>query len=304
MNPILPRVRVSGPPSEDLLQLFRHSSFEATTDRVDPAYPGPKVLVAFRPPTDETLAHYDWVHVAGAGSDKVAAFLRRDGANPILTRTVGKMGEQIGEYVLSYILADLQKYRVRQDLQTRSQWSIADAQPRCLFDTRVAILGTGGVAQGIASMLKSLAKEVLGYSKSGTERDPFDAVRQLDNFQPTDIVINALPGTEQTESLCNDAFFGRMDQALFINIGRGRTVDDEALLRALEQGTVRHAVLDVFREEPLPVSSPFWDHPNITVTPHVSGITRWEDTAEAFFSYWPAFAGGTLRSTVSLDRGY
>ena len=123
-------VRLAGPGAEKSLPLFQSDAFELTTAPVDPASPARKVLVAFRPPRDEDLSIYEWVHVAGAGSDKVAAALQADGADPLMTRTVGRMGEQIGEYVLSYILADLQRHTERQRLQAEGEWSIAKAEGR------------------------------------------------------------------------------------------------------------------------------------------------------------------------------
>ncbi|MEM1380469.1 MAG: NAD(P)-dependent oxidoreductase [Pseudomonadota bacterium] len=265
---------------------------------------GKRVLIAFRAPHDEPLSTYDWVHIAGAGADKILPALAPGEKTPILTRTVGKMGRQIGEYVLAAILADLQKHKARQTLQQKRQWSIADTEGTWLFESDVAILGTGGVAAGIAQMLKPLAKRVTGYARTARHEEPFERILPLTDFQPTDVVINALPRTAATEGHCNDAFFARLQRSLFINIGRGETVDDAALLKALDAGSVRRAVLDVFAQEPLPPEHPFWTHPQIDVTPHVSGITRADDIAQAFNAHLPAFIAGALQSSVDAARGY
>ncbi len=93
--------------------------------------------------------------------------------------------------------------------------------------------------------------------------------------------------------------------ALFINVGRGATVDEPALQAALENGTVNHAVLDVFAEEPPPEDSWVWAHPNVTLTPHVSGLTRDEDAADRLIALLKkAFAGGTISPDADARRGY
>lgn len=304
MTQTLTIVRLAGPGAAENQPLFENSAYDLTTQPVDPATPAPKVLVAFQPPTDENLSIYDWVHVAGAGSDKIAAALRADKARPLITRTVGNMGKQIGEYVLSYMLTDLQKHDERERLQSRAEWDIQRAEGTFLFEKTVALLGTGGVAQGIAAVLKPLAKCIIGYSRHAAPKTGFVDVRPLSQFRHADFLVNALPATTATQEICNARLFDQMEGGVLINVGRGQTLHDGDLMNALETGTLRSAVLDVFRDEPLSAASPFWSHPKITVTPHVSGITRWRDTANAFLNYWPAFADGRLTSSVDLDQGY
>ena len=265
---------------------------------------GRRVLVAFRPPADEPIDRYDWIHIAGAGADHILKALPEDAPVPILTRTVGKMGRQIAEHVLSYILADLERHARREELQRQRSWNIPEAEGRWLFETDVAILGTGGVAKGIAEVLRPLARSVTGYATRGRREEPFTEVRALSDFRPADVIVNALPATPRTENLVGERIFREARGSLFINIGRGMTLDDDALVAALDAGRLRRAVLDVFRQEPLPAAHRFWGHPKITVTPHVSGITRPEDTAEAFLAHLPAFRVGTLQSTVDPGRGY
>ncbi|MEM9837946.1 MAG: NAD(P)-dependent oxidoreductase [Pseudomonadota bacterium] len=296
-------VRLAVPYADAVRARIDHLRLNVTEEPLSDR-PGRRVLITFRGMHDEPLDAYDWVHIAGAGADHVLSSLPSDGKVPLLTRTVGKMGQQIGEYVLSYILSDLQLHTERRKLQAQSEWNVERLEGRFLFNTDVAILGVGGVAQGIASMLAPLARRVIGYGRSARHVDPFTEVRALKDFKGADIIVGAFPRTPATDRLIGSQVFDACRDALVINIGRGATLDDEALLRALDNGNLRHAVLDVFREEPLPKTEPFWAHPRVTVTPHVSGITLAEDTADAFLRHLPAFMDGTLQSTVFPDRGY
>ncbi|MEM1410167.1 MAG: NAD(P)-dependent oxidoreductase [Pseudomonadota bacterium] len=261
-------------------------------------------MITFKPQIEESLSRYEWVHVGGAGIDAVRRMLLGANVNPILTRTIGAMGKQIAEYCLSYILADLQKHDFRAAQQQRKSWDMGAAEGKMLFETDVAILGVGGTASDIAQCLKPLCRSVIGYGRSARPRDGFHEVRKLSEFVGSPIVINALPATPETDRIAGSDFFRHLDQALFINIGRGATVDDKALLEALDRGYVRQAVLDVFHKEPLPEDHPFWSHDKIAVSPHTSGITRPADIAAAFLRHLPDFRNGTLTSTVDLMQGY
>lgn len=265
---------------------------------------GRRVLVAFRDPGDEDISRYDWIHIAGAGADHIAPALRRGEGRPIVTRTVGRMGRQMAEYALSYTLAFLQRHDLRARLADEGRWDDAEAEGRFLFDTEVAILGTGGVARGIASVVGPLAQRVTGHSRSGAPVQGFTEVRPLPAFAGADVVIAALPDTPSTRNIIGRDLFDRLEAALFINVGRGATVDETALRRALEQGRIARAVLDVFAEEPLPRDHWAWHHPQVTATPHVSGITRPQDTVAAFAERWPRFLDGCLESEVDAQRGY
>ncbi|WP_336043475.1 NAD(P)-dependent oxidoreductase, partial [Pseudooceanicola nanhaiensis] len=98
----------------------------------------------------------------------------------------------------------------------------------------------------------------------------------------TDILINVLPLTPETEGLIDAAFLAKLPAgAALIHLGRGGHLDEDALLSALESGHLSGASLDVFRTEPLPRDHPFWSHPRILVTPHVASVPEFEDVARS-----------------------
>ena len=270
---------------------------------------GVKVLVSYYPPEDEDLSVYDWINIPAAGVDRMLAGLEGTGHSPVITRTIGRMGEQIGEYCLAYALAELQKMRLREAFQSESNWWKKKAAPDHVFDKTIAILGTGAIGQGIAQSFKALGARVVGYSRSGTLREPFDEVCPLSVFgegASPDVLISALPWTAETENLIGSSLFSVLTGALFINVGRGASLDDDALKVALEGGQVSRAVLDVFRTEPLPAEHWFWSHEQVTVTPHVSGLTRPQDAADTFARHLKRVlkTGALPETEVDLARGY
>ena len=121
-----------------------------------------------------------------------------------------------------------------------------------------------------------------------------------------DFVVNLLPLHPETESFWSDALFAHFGGgSVFVNVSRGRCVDDRALLAALERGRPARAVLDVFRDEPLPPDSPYWSHPAVLVTPHVAGLGSAESEGRAFGENWRLWrAGEPLRHLVERTRGY
>ncbi len=267
-----------------------------------------RMLVTFIPPRDEDLSKYDWVHCVGAGVDAICKTFEAIDPKPLVTRTVGRMGDQIGEYCVAYALAHLQKMALRRALQAEARWARGMCAPTYLFETSVAVLGTGAIGQGVARAFSALGATVTGISRSGTPVDAFDRVIRLDNVAShpgADILVAALPLTPQTDELVGAQVFSTLKSALFINVGRGATLDEGALRGALDAGQVSHAVLDVFRDEPLDPSSWLWRHEAITVTPHVSGLTRPEDSVERLLQLLKTrLSGEAIHSDVDISRGY
>lgn len=267
-----------------------------------------RILVTFRPPEDEDLSTYTWVHSTGAGVDAICRALGRLETMPLITRTTGRMGQQIGEYCAGYALAHLQKMALRRELQTQRRWDKQQAAPRYLFETRIGVIGTGEIGQGIARAFSALGAQVTGYSRSGRAVDGFVETAKLDGFAdapPPDILVSALPLTDATAGCVNDKVFSALASALFINVGRGATLHETALKRALCSGAVDHAVLDVVAEEPLPEASWMWDDEGVTITPHVSGLTRDEDACARLVELLgQALAGQRPTSSVDAGRGY
>lgn len=303
-------VVILGLKADVIAGLLRRALPELTVVEEGKTPSGSFALIAFSPgPEIARYAEADWVHIAGAGANGVLSCLAEFDMKPrLITRTLGRMGQQIGEYVLSYILADTQKHALRRGLQTTRDWDPDAGTPDIAADRTALIFGTGGIGGGVATTLKALGMQVWGASRRGTETPPFDSVfalTDLPDLTSVDVVIGALPLTPQTHGLMGEDLFAQLNGALFINVGRGATADVDAVVAALDHGSLRHAVLDVLPVEPLPKDSALWTQAGITITPHVSGITLNADTVSAFVAAYRAIERGeTPPLQVDAAAGY
>ena len=249
-----------------------------------------------------------WVHCTGAGIDQLIDVM--DFEPKWFTRTVGKMGNQIGEYVLAYCLLQTQKILIRKQLQDKKEWHKENAMPTYLFSKSALIFGTGEIGKSIAKMLSKMGVRCTGVSRTGKTSSEFYkniTVKELKNqtLSEYDFVVAALPNTKHTKGLLNRNIFEQLKGALFINVGRGQTVSEKDILDALRKGNLESVVLDVFESEPLSSTSKLWKEPNCIITPHVSGVTIPNDAAQAFMTAYKEIASGKVPSSqVNLHAGY
>jgi glyoxylate/hydroxypyruvate reductase A len=165
-------------------------------------------------------------------------------------------------------------------------------------ETRVAVLGLGQMGQAVAARLAQQGFCVSGWS---TRSAPVDGV-----LAEADIVISLLPLTPATTGFFDRARFAQMRRgASFVNLARGAQVVEADLLSALDDGQLSRAVLDVFATEPLPAAHPFWQHPKVTVLPHVAAQTDPRSAAQVVAANIRALRDGQpLQHLVDRQRGY
>ncbi|WKV10919.1 D-2-hydroxyacid dehydrogenase [Marivirga harenae] len=252
------------------------------------------------------ISHLEWIHSFGAGVD---AFMKLDlPENCTVTKTKGKMGQRMAEYCLTYILKDLNKTDLYKINQATKAWE--QVVPKSLSKQSVVIFGTGNISTDIAQVLQPMVKNIVGVNTNGKNKEFFDVCisfdkMEVENLEAGSIIINTLPATEKTTNLFNKTFFSGLEDALFINIGRGNSVNEEDLIEALNQKNLRQAILDVFKQEPLPSDSPLWAHPKSIVTPHISGITLLEDIKQSFrIAYNAIKSGEQSKLLVDTGKGY
>lgn len=182
--------------------------------------------------------------------------------------------------------------------------------PPLARDRQVTVLGLGALGRECATTLAGLGFSVSGWSQSAKEIDGVTCHHGPEGLQDAlrsaEILVLLLPNTPETESLMNAKTFALLPQgACLLNPGRGTLIDDDALLAALDQGQLAHATLDVFRVEPLDKDHPFWQHPNVTITPHVAAETRAQTASEVIVeNVRRSEAGEPLLHLVDLARGY
>jgi phosphoglycerate dehydrogenase-like enzyme len=211
----------------------------------------------------------------------------------ILCSAVGVHDVAVAEWVLGVILAMGRRIPEFLDLQRRGEWNRDIAKPiDDLEGKAVLVVGYGSIGKAVAVRLAPFGARIVGIAQHAHEdAESADALPRL--LPEADIVVDVLPATPETEKLVDREFLARMKPgALFVNAGRGRTVDTDALVESLRAGHIR-AALDVTDPEPLPKDHPLWSAPNVLITPHIAGtVARWE--ARAY-----RFAGEQLRRYVA-----
>jgi D-2-hydroxyacid dehydrogenase (NADP+) len=223
--------------------------------------------------------HLKWIQSFSAGVDYFPTQQLVD-QHVTLTNTSGIHGVAIANTVLLYALYFARNFNSVLKMRTTKVWDgTADYQNLAtLTGKRWLIFGTGHIGQAIAKVAQNLGGITVGVNHSGHPSDYFTETIADDSYQSeltkADIIVNILPLTPETNHMFNENFFEQLDQLeLFINVGRGRSVDTNALLHALDNGKVKHAALDVFETEPLPADHPLWNYPQVLITPHNSAVS-------------------------------
>ena len=243
----------------------------------------------------------------GAGVDGLLAANTVPAHLPILRLVDAGMAVKMAEYVCFFIARITRGlHRFGPPPSGLRDWN-AD-RPRGAPPT-VGVMGLGAIGLPIARAVASFGYPVAGWSRSARTEDfirGFAGFDQLDTFlNASQILVIALPLTPDTRDLLNAARLAQLPRgAHLINVGRGGTIVDADLLAALDRGQLAGATLDVFRTEPLPQSDPYWSHPSVTVTPHLSGPTPRRPAAEQIASMLKQLEAGVAANALPgwVDR--
>ena len=311
MTPIVPFVRRvdHGPHPELLAALRSHLSDVEVVEHgeiPDGRLGEATVAIVDGPTADqlESLPNLALVHSTWAGVEAIIPAVPEGVAiarmvDPQLAAT---MAEAALAWTL-YLHRDMPRYS-RQ--QRDAEW-IEHPVVRT-SDRRVGIAGLGVLGTAAARALVRHGFDVAGWSRTPKA---IDGVRCVDGdagfaalLSRSDIVVNLLPHTDATTNLLgSDAFAAMPPGGSVVNFGRGQTIDDDALLDALDRGHLAHAVLDVFEIEPLPTDHRYWSHESVTVLPHVSGPTSVQTAAVIVAENVRRFlASGELPADALVDR--
>jgi D-2-hydroxyacid dehydrogenase (NADP+) len=221
-----------------------------------------------------------WIQSLATGVDH---FLRCPSLKPnvLITSGRGIHGPPMREQVV-YMMIAISRDAVRAvgdqkaHFWERRLWST-------LHGKTAVIAGTGVVGGAIAELLKALGMHVIGVTREPRAAAGFDEMiatnRLADAARRADYLINMLPASDDNIGLFDANIFGAMKPtAYYISAGRGQTVDEAALLGVLRERRIAGAALEVFQTEPLPADSPFWELPNVFITPHIGGyVIEYED---------------------------
>ena len=242
------------------------------------------VLIAFGTSINDDvlrrLSNVKWIQSLATGVDH---FLRSPhvAASVLITSGRGIHGSMMREMTVYLMLSLTHDAARRAEDQKNHVW-----QRRLwtlLYEKTAVVVGIGVAGTDIGKLLHGFGMNVIGVSRSVRDIPGFTSIMPTEKLAEAaamaDFLVNVLPASPDNIGLFDAAVFAAMKpSAYFINVGRGETVDEEALIAALRDGKIAGAGLDVFRREPLAPDNALWDMPNVVVTPHVGGyVAEYEE---------------------------
>ena len=260
-----------------------------------------------------------WLQLTWAGADKYTK-MKAFPTGVELTNASGAFGKIISEYVIGNIIALYRGLPNYWKSKQKHLW-VQNKSSETIYGKNILILGTGDIGRNIAHRIKAFETHVAGIKRTAVpehsqQMKEFDEVYDLtaldQELLKADIVIGCLPGTPETKGLLNYERLHFMKKAaILVNVGRGSLIPAEDLIRVLEEGHLKGAILDVFETEPLPSDSPLWEMEQVILTPHIAGPS-FGGNAEVQDMIWNIcmenleryVKGKELKNIVRLKDGY
>ncbi|MGD0794796.1 MAG: D-2-hydroxyacid dehydrogenase [Dehalococcoidales bacterium] len=269
-----PSIRVT---DASALAAGEHRGDAGAKEKLDALLAGAEVLVGFIPPRDlqKRAPRLKWVQLMSAGVDSLIGSEIWQ-SRITITGVSGIHATPISEYVLGTMLMFAKQSPRSFRMQQQHEWK--RFTPQLLRGRTIGIIGLGHIGREVARLAKSFGMKVLAVdeirgTRPATNVDimiPANQLRRL--FADSDFVISCVPLTPKTSKLIGEKELRAMKKtAYLINISRGGIVDEDALIRALDEKWIAGAGLDVTVREPLPPDSRLWDFENVIITPHISG---------------------------------
>ncbi len=253
-----------------------------------------------------------WLQLTSAGAEPVLGTDLVDRLT--VTTSSGMHVTPVGEYTLGMMIMLAKRWALISRAQVGHRW-VESIIPSELYGKTVGIIGLGHIGREVGRLAKAFGMRVIGLRRSATARTvepPVDEVLPSIDLayllQQSDYVVLTLPLTEDTRHLLGEAELRSMKKNAFIvNVARGAIIDEAALIRALQEGWIGGAAVDVFESEPLPPESPLWDMENVIVSPHNAGNTEIyaARTVDLFCDNLLRYLKGEpLENVVDPGRGY
>jgi glyoxylate/hydroxypyruvate reductase A len=275
-------------------------------DEVEPPPQGIDYALLWKPPARllRNLGSVKAIFNLGAGIDSLAASEALPGDVPVVRIEDAGMAEQMSEYVVHTVLRQYREFDAYAEAQRAALWRPLARQDKRAFG--VGMLGIGVLGAAVAAALRPFGFPLAGWSrtpKSVAGVDGYAGSAELDAFLARcRVLVCLLPLTRETRGLLDRRALSRLPAgAHLINVARGALIVDDDLVALLDQGKLGGATLDVFYDEPLPAAHPFWHHPRISITPHVSAVTLVEESVQQIAAKITRLEAG-LPITGIVDR--
>jgi len=279
----------------------------------------PQADIAFTPFVDAdifpSLTRLRWVQSPAVGVGGLM-YPEIRASDVTITTARGIRARSMAEHVLGVTIALARRFPAAMRAQVAHRWQQDELESavRTLQGRRLGIVGLGAIGTEVARIaapfgvrVSAIRRHVDRPKPEGVD-DVFPPERLLDLLATSDVVLIAAPHTSETKQLIGAREVAAMKRGAFlVNVARGRLVDDAAVIDALRSGRLGGAALDVFTHEPLNADSPYWDLPNVIVTPHVSGAMQdyWTPLVELFAENLRRFERGeSLLNVVDKAAGY
>ena len=232
----------------------------------------------------------------------------------ILCNSTGAYNRTVSEHSVALTLMLMKKLYLYRDEQAKGSWRDLGEAASPVGAT-VLVVGLGEIGLQYAKLMKAMGAYIIGVKRrEGVCPEGIDELVRTDDIDSVlpraDVVFSILPNTKQTVHFYTEERFRMMkDSALFINCGRGNAVESSVLLKALQEGQIAAAAVDVTETEPLPADNPLWQQPNLVITPHVAGGYHIPHTLECIvdiacenLSHW--MKGEEFSNVVDMQTGY
>lgn len=292
-------------PIKELLPEAEVYVWDAHSPAVDADY-----AIVWQPPAElfERETRLKAVFNLGAGIDGLLAVPNLPPDLPVVRLEDAGMSAQMAEYVLHQLVEASRGMETYREQQRQGVWKIH--RPIKRSEWPVGVMGLGHIGKRVARTLADLDYRVNGWARSEhtlNKVTTYAGPGGLPDFLgSTRVLVNTLPLTEETRDILNHQLFSQLlPGAVVVNVGRGEHLVEDDLIKALDDGHVARAALDVFRQEPLPEDHPFWQRPEITITPHISARTLRDATLEQITGKIRAYDNGQpITGIVDTSRGY
>lgn len=246
-----------------------------------------------------------WLQSTWAGN---APLVNQANKRFIITGLKDVFGQQMCEYLFAYMLYFYRNIGHFIEQQHEHIWRIPEYQS--IAGQTLGIMGLGNIGQAVAKQAKALNMRVVSLNLQSRPEiaDTCYVLDEINEFAAQcDVIFCLLPDTQQTQGICDERFFNSLkSNCIFINAGRGSVLANDAdIINCLQQGRMRAAVLDVFKQEPLPKAHPFWQVDNLLITYHTAAISNHNSILGVFTNNLSRFMQGQpLQYAISMDKGY